>query len=627
MKPSTEAIEATSKMRPLPVVNFLDIDDKIYADAIVDEALPQDRARFRGYLSHRPLGLGLIAAGPGFGKTTAGAAATLAMEAKLGKILCSGPTHVALNNLASRLDQRSRATADRCNQGKELDDPTRRRRKLVVRAFKLAHEHTALERVLSDIKTVDTASIAKKSGTWRRPSRWQLQLSVAFWLLVVLRCPTVRDLDRDDNKALHQLRYNIDGREDLADLRAVATGVMDFEEFKTAHANMADVTNGLFEAILDAADMLCTTPAATENDKELRHWKTTLARGVAVDEAANMNRADLYCVWGNTLLPCFLFGDPKQLPPTVMTFKDKDATGNFVNRFANDGKVSPLVFFQATGIPVYRLKTQLRMANGMFDMVSKIVYPSVPLEYAQSCEISLPQFQVGRDLEAFVQERYPAVTAPPAGTLKPVFLHCEGSRVFVDDMTGSKRSPDQVKIALDFAVDFVKTKKVDAGRIVVIAPYAANVDLIDRMRKKPEYAVLSTMQPATTVDSFQGQENDIALVIMGTAYPKPGPGFTSDEQRLNVMLTRQLCGLVIVGDINVTGVLEEKGGKGKGKGKGKPQGKGKDGSFKIVGPTGEIYWTKASTLRHVYNEMHSSGRVAIVKVEREAKGAPRPSTS
>ncbi|KAK7409331.1 hypothetical protein QQX98_008510 [Neonectria punicea] len=73
-------------------------------------------------------------------------------------------------------------------------------------------------------------------------------------------------------------------------------------------------------------------------------------------------------------------------------------------------------------------------------------------------------------------------------------------------MTGSKRSPDQVKIALDFAVDFVKTKKVDAGRIVVIAPYAANVDLIDRMRKKPEYAALAAMQPAKARPSLDAAQ-------------------------------------------------------------------------------------------------------------------------
>ncbi|EEU36366.1 uncharacterized protein NECHADRAFT_29496, partial [Fusarium vanettenii 77-13-4] len=71
------------------------------------------------------------------------------------------------------------------------------------------------------------------------------------------------------------------------------------------------------------------------------------------------------------------------------------------------------------------------------------------------------------------------------------------------------------------------------------------------MMKRPQYACLSGMQEAMTIDSFQGQENDIAIAIMTTAHPYPGPGFTAEAQRLNVMLTRHKCGLVIVGDIYV----------------------------------------------------------------------------
>lgn len=61
-----------------------------------------------------------------------------------------------------------------------------------------------------------------------------------------------------------------------------------------------------------------------------------------------------------------------------MTTNEEDAAGNPLNRFAEDGFSSPLAFLVATGIPVYRLKTQLRMADGMFDMISKIIYPDVP---------------------------------------------------------------------------------------------------------------------------------------------------------------------------------------------------------------------------------------------------------
>jgi len=50
------------KRRELPIVNFLDCGDPKLADAIVQEALPGDRKRFRSYMENRFFGLGLVAA-------------------------------------------------------------------------------------------------------------------------------------------------------------------------------------------------------------------------------------------------------------------------------------------------------------------------------------------------------------------------------------------------------------------------------------------------------------------------------------------------------------------------------------------------------------------------------------
>ncbi|POR34315.1 Uncharacterized protein TPAR_05467 [Tolypocladium paradoxum] len=53
------------------------------------------------------------------------------------------------------------------------------------------------------------------------------------------------------------------------------------------------------------------------------------------------------------------------------------------------------------------------------------------------------------------------------------------------------------------------------------------------------------MQPAATVDPFQGT---LSSWERRNAWAR-------DEQRLNVMLSRRRCGLLIVGDINVPGVM------------------------------------------------------------------------
>ncbi|KAF4992306.1 hypothetical protein FDECE_13760 [Fusarium decemcellulare] len=608
------------KIRPLPRVNFLDLDDQAYADAIVEEALPTDRLRFRNYLSDRPLGLGLITAGPGFGKTTAGAAATLAMHAKVGKVLASGPTNVAVDNFAARIDKRAQAVVARCNKDRPAQDLTRRRHPLVVRAYNPNHENSALISLLQNPHYGDEAA---PTSFWSEPSKWKLNLSCASWVLVLLRSPAAkRVLHPDDCQLLHDLQQALDDRADLAPLREVATGAISWQDFKACEgsARMLEVVGAYISRITDCADILCITPAASAN-KSFKEWKSDKAEGVAIDEAANMHRADLYCVWGNTLLPCFLFGDPKQLPPVIMTFTDKEkGSENFVNRFAKDGRVSALGYIQGGGFPVYRLKTQLRMAQGMFDTVARIIYPDVPFTYAPSRAIGGPEFQVGRDLEAFAWTKFPDLKQAPTGTLKPFFIHCEGSRVIKDPVTSSKRSPDQVKVALNFAAEFVTAKKVDPSRLSVIAPYAANVQVINSWRKKPEYAVLAGMGQAMTVDSFQGQENDIAIVVMGTS-TSSGCGFTADAQRLNVLLTRQKCGLVVVGDIYVAKSFEKGNGKGKGKGKGKSR--GPKGVEMVELPSGEMAYVRVSELNQIYQDLHDSGRMAVVVVGKTEAEKPK----
>lgn len=62
----------------------------------------------------------------------------------------------------------------------------------------------------------------------------------------------------------------------------------------------------------------------------------------------------------------------------------------------------------ASGIPVYRLITQLRIGNGLFDMVSSIIYKGVPNVYVSLCNITA-QFDSGGALEAFIQEEYPTI--------------------------------------------------------------------------------------------------------------------------------------------------------------------------------------------------------------------------
>lgn len=209
-----------SRLAPLPVIDSL-------VDAFIEEALPADRSRLRTYLSARPVGLSLITAGPGFGKTTAVSVFAVAMMARFGKVYCGAPTLVAVDNFAARLDQVACRVVHRNNRDAERKVYL----KLVIRAYKLKDEVTAFLRLLQHPHDGDDAS---PGSSWFAASRWKLHLSLAFWLLVVFQSPGVRQLrpEPDVPEALIELRRKFETSSDLDNLRAVAAGTMTWDEYQ-----------------------------------------------------------------------------------------------------------------------------------------------------------------------------------------------------------------------------------------------------------------------------------------------------------------------------------------------------------------------------------------------------------
>ncbi|EAQ90943.1 predicted protein [Chaetomium globosum CBS 148.51] len=202
---------------------------------------------------------------------------------------------------------------------------------------------------------------------------------------------------------------------------------------------------GFGKTTLMAVAGLAMTPAQSMK-RGYRDWVERTAQAVLIDEASNMHRGDLGCVWGNCLLPVFFGGDPRQLPPTVMTGNETDSEGNLYNSLADDSAISP-----------FGLLTHEWVASA------------------------------GRILERVMQRR-PSVRPPPAGKMLPVFVHCEGAVVHIDERTGSKRSRGQSIAALDIATELVH-EGVDPVKISILSPYAANVELILQLRKQPNYGL------------------------------------------------------------------------------------------------------------------------------------------
>ncbi|KAI6094022.1 hypothetical protein F4821DRAFT_9361 [Hypoxylon rubiginosum] len=271
------------------------------------------------------------------------------MNASLGRILGSGPSNVSVDNFAERLDRVTRSVCSHYNRDKGHDDQTRQRHALVVRGYNPREEMNAAARMLKDPEGLTATDSEWAVGSW-----WKPHLSLAFWALTIIRSPakSVRQLNPDDKTELLALKADIDADHKWGDLRALIAGQTEWDAYESKNDPKGQLKI-LFVKLLSLADILCVTPSGSENDKDYREWKNREAKGIAVDEAANTNRADLYCVWGNTLLPCFLAGDPKQLPPAVLSAGVTDAEGNLFHRHVKDAKISALVFYQASGVPTY----------------------------------------------------------------------------------------------------------------------------------------------------------------------------------------------------------------------------------------------------------------------------------
>ncbi|CCT75784.1 uncharacterized protein FFUJ_11822 [Fusarium fujikuroi IMI 58289] len=300
-------------------------------------------------IQQRALNIGIIIGETGSGKTTLGVAAALAMEAKLGKILCSGPSNASIDLFASRRDTGGRAVAARYNTILPAGHPDRRRHHLVIRMYAQNDEMMAIAQVLNNPQAVDWA---QNMGEFFRETHWKMHLSLAYWTLAILRSNAVPALDADCKLNLRTIQSSLDNDASVSPLRQVARGHISWAQY-TATPDAIPILQRTMCRILRQADFLCVHPAEAEISP-LPLWKSLFAKGLVVDDAGKMNRADFYGLWGNTLLPIFLIGDPGE-KPVVLTIDEADENGNLLNRFAADGAISPLKFLVATGIPVFRL--------------------------------------------------------------------------------------------------------------------------------------------------------------------------------------------------------------------------------------------------------------------------------
>ena len=287
-------------------------------------------------------------------------------------------------------------------------------------------------------------------------------------------------------------------------------------------------------AILDEASVVCSTLSFSGSGMFARMTKKFDV--VVVDEAAQ-------AVEPSTLVPlcygakqCFLVGDPKQLPATVLS---SAATAKGYTR-------SLFKRFEECGYPVYLLKTQYRMHPEIRRFPSSAFY--------------------GDALEDGPAMRRRA-TRPWHGN--PLF------RPFVFfDVAGTERRPDGASWANDDEARFVAAlvkrlisdhpsllneDEISGAGVGVISPYKAQVKVIRKLLEQALGPERARFVDVNSVDGFQGREKEVCVFSV-TRAPRTDKknaaegtkkknllGFVADERRVNVGLTRARSSLLVVG--------------------------------------------------------------------------------
>lgn len=275
------------------------------------------------------------------------------------------------------------------------------------------------------------------------------------------------------------------------------------------------------QEILNNAQVLCATLSGSGHEM-FRNLEDVEFETVIIDEAAQ-------CVELSALIPlkygcykCILVGDPKQLPPTVLS--------QSAAKFGYDQSL------------FVRMQQNHPQSVHLLDMQYRM-HPEISL--FPSREFYEGQLADGQNMHELRQQPW-----HKSALLGPYrFFDVQG----VQERGHKGQSLVNTK-ELDVAMQMYdrfsnEYRECDlTGKIGIITPYKAQLyELRNRFRSRYGENITSIIEFNTT-DAFQGRECEIIIFSCVRASSTGGIGFMTDIRRMNVGLTRAKSSLWILGD-------------------------------------------------------------------------------
>ena len=283
--------------------------------------------------------------------------------------------------------------------------------------------------------------------------------------------------------------------------------------------NMEIRRNHVRQAVIDGAHVLCATLSGSGHDM-LRNLQLDFET-VIVDEAAQAVELSCFIPLKYGCSKCIMVGDPKQLPPTVLS---RDAA-----RFQYEQSL--FVRMQANSPDnVHLLDTQYRMHPDISAFPSRAFYDGRLLDGPGMAGLRQKPWHVDPLLSSyrFFDVQGMSQSAPKGHSLVNLAEIDIALKLFQRLTSCAKGYSFQRKIG-------------------IITPYKSQLGMLrDRFKAKYGEGIIDTIEFNTT-DAFQGRESEV-IIFSCVRASNTGIGFLSDIRRMNVGITRAKSSLWVLGN-------------------------------------------------------------------------------
>jgi senataxin len=394
------------------------------------------------------------------------------------------------------------------------------RKPVIVRLGKSDAINASVADVTLDRLVTDKLNASKESNG-NKPSEFQQVLDQ--------RRATAKQLDdlstKFDEMEKNGLQKSVDDRRQWDMLKRqkaqLGTRLDQLSDKDKTSARDVDINRRLIQQqILDGAEIICATLSGSGHD--MMQNLNIEFETVIIDEAAQSIELSALIPLKYGCSKCILVGDPKQLPPTVMS------------KEAKSFQMEQSLFVRMqTNHPsnVHLLDTQYRMHPEISLFPSKAFYDAKLLDGKGMAESRYRDWHASTILGPYrffdVQGQHQA--APQGHSLVNLA---------------------EIKMAIllikRLFIDFPKVDYKD--KIGIITPYKSQ---LRELKLKFEQEFGSSIEDKiefNTTDAYQGREREIILFSCVRASASGGIGFLDDIRRMNVGMTRAKSSMWVLGN-------------------------------------------------------------------------------